>query len=99
MIVCFGIQGGAIVRFALPPLKKWIKRGVNSFPEDEITEKEWNNILKEIVWSLEYYLLIEDSQIELDIMKKYGKGRLEENWKRCKKGLLLLGKWLPNMRV
>lgn len=73
-----------IVRKAIKPLKHLRKQN-NGFPH-ELTQKEWNKILDEIIWSFEKFL-------KDDFTNKNWK----KDYERMQKGFELFGKHLTDL--
>lgn len=73
-------------RYMLPRLKRF-KETTDGYP-GELTEQQWDAILEEIIWSLEYIL---GDQWHEDHTQ------WELNEARCSAGCELLGKWMRGM--
>ena len=77
---------GSIVKFVLPRLKL-LRKNANGFPA-MLTEKKWDEILDDIIWSLDHYYF--SSTKEWGALNENKKKQYE---KKYIKGLDLFGKW------
>ena len=70
-----------LAKHIVPRLKRF--KELNNGHPGELTEKKWDKILDEMIWTFEF---LEDED------KRYG-DESAEDWKRIDKGLKLFGKY------
>ena len=68
-----------VTKFTLPRLKRF--REINAVSPEELTEKEWDSILNQMIFAFETF----DDH--------WNKELTEEEWRKIDRGFQLFGKW------